>query len=1303
MRDELLSDIQIVQSCALGDPEAFAVIVRKYQSLVCAITYSAVGQVEKSEELAQQVFINAWKNLDQLKEPDRFKFWLVGITRNVIRTFYRQQKRDIVNNAASIDQIPDTPGRVAEPLDAIISKEQEALVQESLQQIPEKYREPLVLFYRQQQSTRQVAEALDLTEEAVRTRLLRGRKLLKDQVTQMVESTLSHTGPGKTFTAMVVASIAGLSLTGSSASAASTSAGSSGLTTLTTGVAAKLITVAAVVAVSAGVIFAYIHMSDTHAQHVLADVETMQTEELSVPSSESGDVAGAQSLHQGAAEQIESPELEHADVPAIDTADVDTDEAIDLEDEFAVGVETFGMGIYVFDEEEEEKGLAGADVKVGFGCSCNCEPKHFTTNADGFYAIDFGETKPDYLSILVSKPGYVPKMFAWRDAMLEHLEEEFAFFLPKGKPIGGVIKNERDEPIASAKVTVWMNDTESRQEPWMRISDVPFETDPNGRWVCDIYPEQPYSFSIKLSHPDYADTKEWINEREYRYDDFYQLTSTLVMKDGVLLSGTVVDKRGMPIKDATVFTGEDRFDEESPRVTTDGQGRFELPHFLPRWDGDKVVLTVQAKGYGPELQVIAMRQDMEPVRITLGKPHTIKIRVQDANGDPIVGAGIDVDDWREFRSLSKRGETDSEGRFVWDEAPADAINIDIDKANFLRVAEQEFIARDEEYTIVMLAPLVVSGTVVDAETKEPVPYFTAMKGIQWKGGRVSWESGLYNTEDFMDGHYEISFTQPYPGHVVRIDAEGYLPAKSRVFDSNEASVSFDFELYKGSGPGGFVYDPNGFPAEGAAVYVIMKGDHLSFENGTPSNEPDEDKWAQTDIDGAFSFKGLMDDSAYVLVVIHDSGFADISQAQWENDPNIYLQQWGRIEGTLYSGLRPEANQGVHFYATYTHNNAENMNYYFGVNVKTDEHGVFKMDRVIPLAGSVARRIRSENGRRYSYSNNTVVEVVSGETTHVDIGGGGRTVTGTLVKPTWATGVVDVDQVRPTVKTRESEMMNPYEVYGDMEFPMPDAFDEMTVAEVMQWLQEWLQSPEGQALQQEAEKRMEELGMNESRRYNCMVETDGRFTIVDMLPGEYILSGPLRKANSQGDPDYQAPVAAEIHHSFAVDDLTEENQDIPIELGVVEFLPPAGDLEPGQMVPGFTVYSADDDVITLGDYSGKYLLLTFYTTASESGAEEMENLKRIQDDFAGHPQFEMLGITVAGFPLLEKLAQKYLDEFGLTWQQGFIDSRNYEMMKTYKFEGSACTIFIAPDGTLIAAGLKGDALYDAVLSACSAEP
>jgi hypothetical protein len=100
---------------------------------------------------------------------------------------------------------------------------------------------------------------------------------------------------------------------------------------------------------------------------------------------------------------------------------------------------------------------------------------------------------------------------------------------------------------------------------------------------------------------------------------------------------------------------------------------------------------------------------------------------------------------------------------------------------------------------------------------------------------------------------------------------------------------------------------------------------------------------------------------YKLFVIHDKGFAEVSKERWLRDPNITLQPWGRIEGTLYSGLGVAANESVHFYNQDTHNDPERMNYYYGINVISDDEGRFTIERAIAGRGAIARRIVSDNG------------------------------------------------------------------------------------------------------------------------------------------------------------------------------------------------------------------------------------------------------------------------------------------------------------------------------------------------------
>ena len=96
------------------------------------------------------------------------------------------------------------------PPDQAIGREEEAILWRSLERIPEIYREPLVLFYRKHQSIEAVAQGLELSEDAVKQRLSRGRKLLHEQVLAFVEGALERTNPDRAFTAGVLAALPAL-------------------------------------------------------------------------------------------------------------------------------------------------------------------------------------------------------------------------------------------------------------------------------------------------------------------------------------------------------------------------------------------------------------------------------------------------------------------------------------------------------------------------------------------------------------------------------------------------------------------------------------------------------------------------------------------------------------------------------------------------------------------------------------------------------------------------------------------------------------------------------------------------------------------------------------------------------------------------------------------------------------------------------------------------------------------------------------------------------------------------------------
>ncbi len=220
------SDAELVSRTLGGDRDAFSRIVSRYQILICSLAYSRIGHLGQSEDVAQETFITAWKHLRFLREPEKLRAWLCGIVRNRIHKSLKREGREPAHDAEPLEAVHDLPAQEALPSEQAISREEEAILWRSLERMPEIYREPLILFYREHQSIEHVAVELELSEDAVKQRLSRGRKLLQEEVQTFVESALSRTAPGQAFASAVLAALpaapaaVGVGLAGKGAAAA---------------------------------------------------------------------------------------------------------------------------------------------------------------------------------------------------------------------------------------------------------------------------------------------------------------------------------------------------------------------------------------------------------------------------------------------------------------------------------------------------------------------------------------------------------------------------------------------------------------------------------------------------------------------------------------------------------------------------------------------------------------------------------------------------------------------------------------------------------------------------------------------------------------------------------------------------------------------------------------------------------------------------------------------------------------------------------------------------------------------------
>jgi len=227
----LETEENLLEAAWAGNKQAFGLIVEKYQSLICAVTYNATGDIGLSEDIAQETFLTAWRKLQELSDATKLRAWLCGIARNISRDVMRRMKSKNRLQSLSLksNDVPEM-GAIFQAEKHAISEEEQKILWQSLEKIPDLYREPLILFYREQQSVAQVAEGLELSEDVVKQRLSRGRKLLKREIATFVEDILGRTGPKKIFTIAVIAALPAAAPQAASAAIMATASKSSALT-----------------------------------------------------------------------------------------------------------------------------------------------------------------------------------------------------------------------------------------------------------------------------------------------------------------------------------------------------------------------------------------------------------------------------------------------------------------------------------------------------------------------------------------------------------------------------------------------------------------------------------------------------------------------------------------------------------------------------------------------------------------------------------------------------------------------------------------------------------------------------------------------------------------------------------------------------------------------------------------------------------------------------------------------------------------------------------------------------------------
>ena len=160
-----LEDHILVQRALQADPESFGVLCRRYYPSLVAVADSVLLDHHAAEDAAQEALAAACRQLAGLNKPERFGPWVAAICRNMAKDMLREIQRQ----REPIEDCPDCQSDYQDD-------EQNAILAEVIQQLPQHLREVIFLRFYNEMSYEQMAAVLGATQQAIDGRLRRAKK-----------------------------------------------------------------------------------------------------------------------------------------------------------------------------------------------------------------------------------------------------------------------------------------------------------------------------------------------------------------------------------------------------------------------------------------------------------------------------------------------------------------------------------------------------------------------------------------------------------------------------------------------------------------------------------------------------------------------------------------------------------------------------------------------------------------------------------------------------------------------------------------------------------------------------------------------------------------------------------------------------------------------------------------------------------------------------------------------------------------------------------------------------------------------
>lgn len=183
------SDQFYIQKALLGDTRAFGTLVERYQDYIFTLVYRILKCREEAEEVAQDTFLKAYDALEQFRGEAKFSTWLYRIAYRKSLDRLRQNKGS--QTSVLMEEITGCDIEDIETgLEFLLQAEKAEIIRKCILQLPEQEAAIITLYYFDEQSVKEIREVTGLTEDNIKVKLYRSRKLLFSLLENYIGSTI---------------------------------------------------------------------------------------------------------------------------------------------------------------------------------------------------------------------------------------------------------------------------------------------------------------------------------------------------------------------------------------------------------------------------------------------------------------------------------------------------------------------------------------------------------------------------------------------------------------------------------------------------------------------------------------------------------------------------------------------------------------------------------------------------------------------------------------------------------------------------------------------------------------------------------------------------------------------------------------------------------------------------------------------------------------------------------------------------------------------------------------------------------